>query len=186
MDAETLDEAAVLLDRVAWVALAAVALWFAAGAACCLAARCAPRRRVPRRLARWSPAVVRRLAGVTITTSFALAAAGAPVRPAHAAVVAVEDEPVVRTPARVTPPAPAPPAPQPRIHVVDPGDSLWRIARAQVGERASHAALTHYWRVLVETNRPTLRSGDPSLIYPGEAITLPPVPAGLTTPTAGE
>jgi nucleoid-associated protein YgaU len=35
--------------------------------------------------------------------------------------------------------------------------------------------ISPYWRVVIETNREGLRSGDPDLIYPGETVVLPPV-----------
>jgi nucleoid-associated protein YgaU len=62
--------------------------------------------------------------------------------------------------------------------VVRAGDNLWRIARAEVVQR-SHAsdpdgaAVARYWRLVIAANRSTLRSGDPSLIFPGEIVTLP-------------
>ena len=34
-------------------------------------------------------------------------------------------------------------------------------------------AIARYWQRLIAANRTTLRSGDPSLIFPGEVITLP-------------
>ena len=74
------------------------------------------------------------------------------------------------------PPAPAPVSA--RTHVVVPGDNLWRIATEELVRvsgvaRPSDAAIVPYWRAVVEQNRATLRSGDPSLIYPGEIVTLP-------------
>jgi hypothetical protein len=35
------------------------------------------------------------------------------------------------------------------------------------------AEIGRYWIRLVELNRPHLRSGDPDVVYPGEAIALP-------------
>ncbi|GIU88137.1 MAG: hypothetical protein KatS3mg009_2652 [Acidimicrobiia bacterium] len=66
-----------------------------------------------------------------------------------------------------------------RHHVVVAGDNLWRIAAAEVARvtgaaRAPDAAVLPYWRAVVAANRATLRSGDPSLVYPGEVVTLPP------------
>lgn len=66
---------------------------------------------------------------------------------------------------------------------VEPGDSLWRIAEQQVAgvaPRNSEAAVSHYWALMVEANRTTLRSGDPSLIYPGEIVVLPPLDGALS------
>jgi len=65
-----------------------------------------------------------------------------------------------------------------RVYVVRPGDNLWQIARAEVirrggTDRPGDAQVAPYWRRVVAANRTTLRSGDPSLIFPGEAIALP-------------
>jgi nucleoid-associated protein YgaU len=58
------------------------------------------------------------------------------------------------------------------------GDNLWQIARAEViraggADRPADAQIAPYWQRVVEANRSTLRSGDPSLIFPGEVVTLP-------------
>jgi hypothetical protein len=63
---------------------------------------------------------------------------------------------------------------------VRPGDNLWVIARAEL-IRTSRAhprddAIARYWRLVIDANRATLRSGNPSVIFPGELVTLPPVP----------
>jgi hypothetical protein len=34
-----------------------------------------------------------------------------------------------------------------------------------------------HWLVVIAANRSTLRSGDPSLIFPGEIVTVPPATA---------
>jgi nucleoid-associated protein YgaU len=84
-----------------------------------------------------------------------------------------ESPPVVPPPATVPQPAPLP---SPRLstpgrHVVVAGESLWSIARDQVG--SDDAALLPYWRALCDANRATLRSGDVNVIYPGETVVLP-------------
>jgi hypothetical protein len=96
--------------------------------------------------------------------------------------------PTPSTPAPTAPTAPAPRAPAPTtrartpapgMHVVMPGDNLWSIARATLAARglpSDDAHVVPYWRALIEENRATLRSGDPSLIYPGEIVSLPPIP----------
>jgi hypothetical protein len=65
-----------------------------------------------------------------------------------------------------------------RAYVVQSGDNLWRIARAEVirtsgDARPNDTRIAPYWRRLISANQATLRSGDPSLIFPGEIVTLP-------------
>jgi hypothetical protein len=65
-----------------------------------------------------------------------------------------------------------------RAYVVQTGDNLWRIARAEViraggDNEPSDTRIVPYWRRLISANQATLRSGDPSLIFPGEILTLP-------------
>ena len=55
--------------------------------------------------------------------------------------------------------------------VVSQGDSLWKISERHL-QRADRA-LAPYWLEVIEVNTPSLRSGDPDLIYPGEVIELP-------------
>lgn len=190
VDAQTIDAAARLLETAALVAAAALGTWFVVGTGACVAARSAPHLRIAQAAARWAPAVVRRCAGVACSASVVLApqvahAAERPVPPA--AVVA--DEPVVRAPMApaappVIPAAPADPAAaaEPaapveaaaRTHVVAAGENLWQIARAELGGDPGRAEIAAYWRLVVDANLSTLRSGNPNLIYPGEAVTLPP------------
>jgi nucleoid-associated protein YgaU len=63
---------------------------------------------------------------------------------------------------------------------VQPGDHFWSIAARHLGdvfgEQPHQAAVTRYWRRLIDANRDRLR--DPSnadLIYPGDVLRLPPV-----------
>jgi hypothetical protein len=168
--------------------VALLLLWHALGIRCCAASRRRPQQRVLHRLARVAPPWARRAAGVAtfaIVLTPAIAHAAAPTPTTEAAT----DEPFVRAPAApVGPDAPAPvpatPAPPPpapeaaRGHVVVPGDNLWRIASDEVARvravtHPTDAAIVPYWHAVVEQNRATLRSGDPSLIYPGEIVTLP-------------
>jgi len=63
-------------------------------------------------------------------------------------------------------------------HVVRTGDNLWSIARAEIvrttgDARPSDAVIAEYWQRVIALNRATLRSGNPSLIFPGEIVALP-------------
>lgn len=58
-------------------------------------------------------------------------------------------------------------------HEVVPGDNLWAITAALLGEGATDAQIHGPWRALVAANRDRLASGDPDLIYPGEHVVLP-------------
>ena len=64
-----------------------------------------------------------------------------------------------------------------RSYVVRAGDNLWAIAKNEVarrgGETATDGQIARYWQHVVAANRGTLRSGDPSLIFPGEVVALP-------------
>jgi len=107
----------------------------------------------------------------TSTTTTSRPESARPARPAH--------------PTRPTRPARAATRPERstttargRVYVVRPGDNLWQIARSEVirrggTERPDDAQIAPYWRRVIAANRSTLRSGDPSLIFPGEAIALP-------------
>jgi nucleoid-associated protein YgaU len=86
------------------------------------------------------------------------------------------------TPSPSSAPAPHPaPSTEPswtRVHVVVPGDNLWLIARAEVSrasgtDQPTDAQIAPYWQRVMAANRTTLRSGDPSLIFPGEVVALP-------------
>ncbi len=91
--------------------------------------------------------------------------------------------PTTATTPTTSTPAPAAPVPSPvsapaaHRHVVRAGDNLWRIARAEItrvtGASTSDEAVARYWKRVIAANRSTLRSGDPSLIFPGEVIALP-------------
>ncbi len=85
------------------------------------------------------------------------------------------------------PPAWTPTTNLPTAHVVQPGEHLWGIAeaavRGQLGPDATSTDVADYWVELIASNRSMLRSGDPNLIHPGEAILLPPMSA--LTPAAG-
>lgn len=65
-------------------------------------------------------------------------------------------------------------------HVVVAGESLWMIAEAVVPQVTQHrrGVVERYWLTLVDVNASKLRSGDANLIFPGEAISLPPLEDG--------
>ena len=79
-------------------------------------------------------------------------------------------------------PAPAPTAPGAEgTHTVTAGEHLWSIAAAAVAARTGRSAedlspadIASFWVRLVERNRARVRSGNPSLVYPGEVLELPP------------
>ena len=70
------------------------------------------------------------------------------------------------------------PAPHGSV-VVQPGDHLWKISathlEGMLDRPAEPGEIDPYWRVVIETNRASLASGDPDLIFPGEVIELPEV-----------
>ncbi len=60
--------------------------------------------------------------------------------------------------------------------VVQPGENLWRLARTAYGEGLRYT-------VILRANRGQIR--DPALIYPGQAFTVPALPAGVGAADAG-
>lgn len=125
-----------------------------------------------------TPLAVRRvvdgLLAIVVLAGPATMAVPASASPVQAAPTTVTYTPV---PAGDVPTPPAEEvAPELLNYVVMPGDSLWSIAESTVETRdpaASGADVADYWRRLMEANVGRLRSGDPSLIYPGETIELP-------------
>ncbi|HEV7524242.1 MAG TPA: hypothetical protein VGP92_04715 [Acidimicrobiia bacterium] len=172
---------------VAWTLALAASAWLVLAAGACLLALGFARPQLARRLAPLLPVGLRRLVEVAIVS----ACIAVPALPASATdpppttTLVLADLPVVRAVAAVErAPEPAP-APTPRASapvadrvVVRPGDNLWLIARAALaradGARPADSETAHYWRAVVAANRSTLRSGDPSLIFVGEIVTLPP------------
>jgi nucleoid-associated protein YgaU len=71
---------------------------------------------------------------------------------------------------------------EPTPYIVATGDSLWTIAAGHLARATGRAVgvvpageVASYWTRVVDTNRDALRSGDPDLIYAGEALELPPL-----------
>ena len=168
----------------AWAVALAASAWLVIATGICVVALGLDRPSVARRLAPALPSHLRRLVEVAIAGS-CLAFPALPALPAHAAgpapvpAVVVADVPVVRAPAT---PAPARPPAKPRVAsgraVVRAGDNLWGIARASLtrvsATTPTEPEVARYWFTVIAANRSTLRSGDPSLIFPGEIVTLPP------------
>ena len=102
----------------------------------------------------------------TTSTSTTTPPTAAPTRPAATAPSPAPVAPVAAPPARA------------RV-IVRSGDNLWLVARAALTRAStrqpSDTEVARYWRLVIAANRATLRSGDPSLIFPGEIVTLPPV-----------
>jgi LysM repeat protein len=74
------------------------------------------------------------------------------------------------------------PADTPASYQVAAGDSLWTIAahtlEAARGLPPTEAELHGYWGSLIEVNRARLADpANPDLIFPGQSLVLPPVPA---------
>jgi hypothetical protein len=171
---------------VAWVVALATSAWLFVATSACVVALGLSRPRLARRISPVLPLGLRRLVEIAIVGAcVALPALPAPaVVPPRVSTV-VEDQPVVRAPETVrsvpTPTAVIAPAEAPQHAIVRAGDSLWLIARASLthgtGHRPGDTEVARYWRAVIAANRPTLRSGDPSLIFPGEIVVLPPVSA---------
>lgn len=67
------------------------------------------------------------------------------------------------------------PLPTAEVYIVEPGDSLWRIARsilAADGSPAASAEIGAYWRAIYAANRHVI-GADPNLIHPGQELELP-------------
>lgn len=114
-------------------------------------------------------------AGVSLAAAMAVPAPGQalPVEPPpDVAVMRVLDD---ESP---TPTAAAPTAAAPTV-VVQAGDSFWSIAEGHLrhlGVSTADAEVVQYWERLVAANVDELvDAGNPDLLYPGQALELPPV-----------
>lgn len=66
-------------------------------------------------------------------------------------------------------------APDRDVHVVQSGDSLWRIARGVLsanGDTPSGGEISDLWRAIYSLNRQVI-GDNPSLIHPGQTLNLP-------------
>ena len=82
--------------------------------------------------------------------------------------------PRVPRPVRSSPRAPAPTSCDPAT--ICGGSRVAEVARSTGEAQPADTRIVPYWRRVIATNRATLRSGDPSLIFPGELVTLPTLP----------
>ena len=67
-------------------------------------------------------------------------------------------------------PPPAPPPPVAKTYTVAPGDTLWAIAKKQLGAG-------NRWPEIYEKNRATI-GDNPDRIKPGQVLTIPDAPGG--------
>jgi nucleoid-associated protein YgaU len=102
--------------------------------------------------------------------------------PAESPPATTTTRPAPTGPAVATPPNPGIPPPSSTTVVVSSGDNLWEISASHLAAASARARIevpdgeiAPYWALVCETNRPTLQSGDPNLIFPGEVVRLPPV-----------
>lgn len=85
----------------------------------------------------------------------------------------------VRQPALANSTSPSPGQRAIEVWIVKPGDDLWSIAawvmESDLGRSPSNREVAPYWLRLIEANRSALPDPDnPSLIFAGERIALPP------------
>jgi Domain of unknown function (DUF4397)/LysM domain len=69
--------------------------------------------------------------------------------------------------------APASSDPPPGTVVVAPGDSLWKIAAAQVGPKAGNPAIYAEVIRIWNVNARRIGTGDPNMLFPGTRLTIP-------------
>lgn len=115
--------------------------------------------------------IVRLLCGVALTAGLAAPAMAQSSTPPGSLVgLALPDRAVSAAPLTVA--APSPEAPDHGSHVVEPGDSLWSIARQTGPPAATTAAIDARWRQIWALNRDVVGT-DPDLIHPGQQLRLP-------------
>jgi hypothetical protein len=149
------------------------------------------------RLIRWSdtvtPASLRRFVaaavGLTLTAAplagpaTAMAAPSAP--PAVSAVTSPSPDPAPTLTLVAPATTPTPIASASPTWVVQRGDSFWSVARhvlADERQPTGTAEVATYWRLLIDVNVGKLRiRSDPSLIYIGQRLDIPPPPPAAGT-----
>jgi hypothetical protein len=184
-----------------WLVAIVCAAWLALTTLACLAAVAGGQHGVAADIARFAPPFTRRILPAALVSALAFAPTAAHAEAGSSSDVPVVRAPPTSTtspsrpniasaPAPTSAPSPSPrpvapsapvPVPVPpaaaRTYVVRAGDNLWLIAKAEVVRRGGGAAtegrVAQYWQHVVAANRTTLRSGDPSLIFPGEVVALP-------------
>lgn len=61
--------------------------------------------------------------------------------------------------------------------IVERGDNLWKISaerlKSLLQREPRDEEVSPYWLSVIAENRDSIKSGDPDLIYPGEAISMP-------------
>lgn len=70
---------------------------------------------------------------------------------------------------------PAGHGPPDRVYVVRPGDTLWDVAAADLGEHADAARISTHWHRIHGLNVAVIGS-DPDLIVPGQQLRMPTPP----------
>lgn len=137
-------------------------------------------------LSRVTPAALRRLVsvglGVTVTGAAAIGPASAvpdPCGAAQACITSVSGLPVPDRAAGLVLTGGAPPQrtpararPAPGSHVVEEGDSLWRIAASRLSSTATPAEVDGAWRRLYQLNQDRI-GGDPDLLRIGLQLRVP-------------
>ncbi len=162
-----LEDAVASLGRVAGLA---AGYWFVVSTLLYLAARLSRHARAIRLTGLLASPTVRRLVDRAVAGVLVTGLLGSPALAAGR--VPADYLPFDPPPAVAAPPA-TPTTGWTEVEVV-PGDNLWRISRRHLADLGDEGPVAPYWRQVVDTNRPHLRSGDPDLIYPGEVIRLPP------------
>jgi nucleoid-associated protein YgaU len=89
--------------------------------------------------------------------------------PAAPPAAAVTPAPASTAPVEPAPATPVLPPARPASVTVQPGDTLWGIAAAVMGDATQ-------WRVIYQANRRVI--GNPAMIYPGQILAIPATRAG--------